>query len=232
MSTRILAIDTTTEACSVALIINGEVCKRFAIVPREHTNYILPMVDSVLKEANITLTSLNAIAFGRGPGSFTGTRISIGIAQGLAFGADLPLLGISTLITLAQGARRQTGANMVLSAINARIGEVYWAQYYFQEDGGYWIGESSETILTLERMEVITRTLTDKWVYAGTGWQANPVLLTTDMPFLSSGKTLLPTAQDMLPLALQFWKNGEAIAVDKVVPSYMQKKTIWKKLSS
>lgn len=140
MSTRILAIDTATEACSVALWNNGEKHALFEICPREHTQRILPMVQQVLAESGVTLNQLDALAFGRGPGSFTGVRIGIGIAQGLAMGAELPMIGVSTLATMAQGAFRVTGATQVLAAIDARMGEVYWGQYQ-RQDNGVWVGE-------------------------------------------------------------------------------------------
>ncbi|MGO3800463.1 MAG: tRNA (adenosine(37)-N6)-threonylcarbamoyltransferase complex dimerization subunit type 1 TsaB, partial [Vibrio casei] len=97
MSAKILALDTSTENCSVALMINDQMFTRSEVAPRDHTKKILPMVDEVLKEAGISLHDLDALAFGRGPGSFTGVRIGIGIAQGLSFGAELPMIGISTL---------------------------------------------------------------------------------------------------------------------------------------
>lgn len=100
---RILAIDTATEACSVALLSDGAVSAHFEECPREHTQRILPTVKDILTQGNTALTDLDATAFGRGPGSFTGVRIGIGIAQGLALGADLPMIGVSTLATMAQG---------------------------------------------------------------------------------------------------------------------------------
>lgn len=109
MSVKILALDTATERCSVALLVGNTVYSRSEIAPRDHTKKVLPMVDEVLKEAGVTLQELDALAFGRGPGSFTGVRIGIGIAQGLAFGADLPMIGISTLAAMAQAAYRLQG---------------------------------------------------------------------------------------------------------------------------
>lgn len=120
---RILAIDTATEACSVALWNNGTTFAHFEECPREHTQRILPLVKTILTEGNTALTDLDALAYGRGPGSFTGVRIGIGIAQGLALGADLPMIGVSTLATMAQGAWRMTGATRVLAAIDARMGK-------------------------------------------------------------------------------------------------------------
>lgn len=100
---RILAIDTATEACSVALWNNGTINAHFELCPREHTQRILPMVQEILAASGASLNEIDALAFGRGPGSFTGVRIGIGIAQGLALGANLPMIGISTLATMAQG---------------------------------------------------------------------------------------------------------------------------------
>lgn len=100
---RILAIDTATEACSVALWNDGNITSHFELCPREHTQRILPLVQDILTAGNVTLTDIDALAFGRGPGSFTGVRIGIGIAQGLALGANLPMIGVSTLATMAQG---------------------------------------------------------------------------------------------------------------------------------
>ena len=125
---RILAIDTATEACSAALWNDGNTCAHFELCPREHTQRILPIVQDILTQGGVSLTDLDALAFGRGPGSFTGVRIGIGIAQGLALGAELPMIGVSTLVTMAQGAWRKQGATRVLAAIDARMGEVYWSR--------------------------------------------------------------------------------------------------------
>ena len=135
MSAKILALDTATENCSVALLVNDRVYVRREVAPRDHTKKILPMVDEVLKEAGLSLNELDALAFGRGPGSFTGVRIGIGIAQGLAFGAELPMIGISTLQAMAQGSYRNMRATHVACAIDARMSEVYWGRFMRQEDG-------------------------------------------------------------------------------------------------
>ena len=140
---RILAIDTATEACSVALWNDGTVNAHFELCPREHTQRILPMVQDILTTSGTSLTDINALAYGRGPGSFTGVRIGIGIAQGLALGAELPMIGVSTLMTMAQGAWRKNGATRVLAAIDARMGEVYWAEY--QHENGIWHGEENRS---------------------------------------------------------------------------------------
>jgi tRNA threonylcarbamoyladenosine biosynthesis protein TsaB len=125
---RILAIDTATESCSAALLIDGQVSAREQLLERGHAQHILPMVDELLVEAGATLRSLAAIAFGRGPGAFTGVRLAASVAQGLAFGAALPVVPVSDLRALAQRAL-ETDARIarVLSCLDARMGEVYWA---------------------------------------------------------------------------------------------------------
>lgn len=174
MSTRILALDTATEACSAALWLDGEIRARFEICPREHTRRILPMVDGLLAESGIALRQLDALAYGRGPGSFTGVRIGIGIAQGLALGAGLPMIGISTLAALAQGAWRQTGIDRVFAAIDARMGEVYWAPYRRDADGGW---QGSEVVIKPEQLASSVAGLSGLWASAGTGWETYPALV-------------------------------------------------------
>ena len=229
MSTRILAIDTATEACSVALWNHGETLAHFELCPREHTQRILPLVEQILAEAGLTLSQLDALAFGRGPGSFTGVRIGIGIAQGLALGADLPMIGVSTLQTMAQGAFRRTGATRVLTAIDARMGEVYWGEYSRTAQGG-WQGEASEAVLTPEQVQARAQSLSGQWATAGTGWTSYPDLVAGTLLTLNDGDMLLPHAEDMLPPALDAWSAKRTVAVDQAEPVYLRNEVTWKKL--
>lgn len=229
MSTRILAIDTATEACSVALWNNGEKHALFEICPREHTQRILPMVQQILAESGVSLNQLDALAFGRGPGSFTGVRIGIGIAQGLAMGADLPMIGVSTLATMAQGAFRQMGATQVLAAIDARMGEVYWGQYQRQNDG-VWGGENTEAVFTPERAQQNVTALAGEWASVGTGWGTYPDMAAATPIMLVDGQITLPQAEDMLPLALVDFALGKMTAVENAQPTYLRNEVTWKKL--
>lgn len=229
MSTRILAIDTATEACSVALWNNGEKHALFEICPREHTQRILPMVQQILAESGVSLNQLDALAFGRGPGSFTGVRIGIGIAQGLAMGADLPMIGVSTLATMAQGAFRQMGATQVLAAIDARMGEVYWGQYQRQNDG-VWVGENTEAVFTPERAQQNAMALAGEWASVGTGWGTYPDMAAATPIMLVDGQITLPQAEDMLPLALVDFALGKMTAVENAQPTYLRNEVTWKKL--
>ncbi|SFN47239.1 tRNA threonylcarbamoyladenosine biosynthesis protein TsaB [Izhakiella capsodis] len=229
MSTRILALDTATEACSVALSDGQEVLTKFELCAREHTQRILPLVQQILAEAGLALNQLDALAFGRGPGSFTGVRIGIGIAQGLAFGAGLPLIGVSSLETMAQGAWRLHRAQRVLAAIDARMGEVYWAQYQ-RSDVGDWQGESTEAVLNPEAAVLRMKQLDGDWTPVGTGWQAWPVLTQKSKLNLTGCEVMLPAAQDMLPLALLALAQGKAVDAEHAEPVYLRNEVAWKKL--
>ncbi|MBK4769690.1 MAG: tRNA (adenosine(37)-N6)-threonylcarbamoyltransferase complex dimerization subunit type 1 TsaB [Pantoea sp. Morm] len=230
MSARILALDTATEACSAALLNQQQIDARFEIAPRDHTQRILPLVQELLQAQSLALDALDALAFGRGPGSFTGVRIGIGIAQGLALGANLPMIGVSSLATMAQGAWRLTGATRVLAAIDARMGEVYWAEYQRNEQGA-WQGAESEAVLKPEAAQARIAQLSGEWATVGTGWQAYPQLLAgaTGAQLLTTTVTL-PAAEDMLPLALSAWQRGDSVAVENAEPVYLRNEVAWKKL--
>ncbi len=229
MSTCILAVDTATEACSVALSYDGQIISRFAVSPREHTQKILPMVNEVLSEAGIKLQQVDALAFGRGPGSFTGVRIGVGIAQGLAFGADLPMIGVSSLNTMAQGVYRLLGHKQVLVAIDARMSEVYCAHYQLNENGE-WQGEESEAVLTPSLFKSSFQDFLGEWAIAGTGWEAYPELMIENKLPLIASDVLLPSAEDMLPIALLQWQKGNIASVDDAQPTYLRNEVTWKKL--
>jgi tRNA threonylcarbamoyladenosine biosynthesis protein TsaB len=132
---KLLAIDTATDACSVALYLHDQMIERFAVMPRAHTRLLLPLIDELLKEADIPLTELDAFAFGRGPGSFTGIRIACSVIQALSFGLNKPVVSVSTLHALAQGAARTSGATRVFASLDARLGSLYWGLFEMGSEG-------------------------------------------------------------------------------------------------
>ena len=144
---RILAFETSAKAASVALLegdaLLGELYLNCGLT---HSRTLLESAQRLLEITELTAKDIDAVACAAGPGSFTGVRIGIGIAQGLALGAELPMIGVSTLATMAQGAWRKTGATRVLAAIDARMGEVYWAEYQ-RDEQGVWHGEETEAVL-------------------------------------------------------------------------------------
>ncbi|MBN0466254.1 tRNA (adenosine(37)-N6)-threonylcarbamoyltransferase complex dimerization subunit type 1 TsaB, partial [Pseudomonas aeruginosa] len=161
--------------------------------------------------------------------SLTGVRIGIGIAQGLALRAELPMIGASTLATMAQGAWRKTGATRVLAAIDARMGEVYWAEYQ-RDEQGVWHGEETEAVLKPDAVAERLAQLSGEWATVGTGWQAWPDLAKASGLTLSSGEIELPAAEDMLPLACYLLAAGKTVAVEKAEPVYLRNEVAWKKL--
>jgi tRNA threonylcarbamoyladenosine biosynthesis protein TsaB len=132
---RLLALDTSTEACSVALLLDGELHMRFQVTERSHAELVLPMVEGLLGEAGLVLADLDGLAFGRGPGAFTGLRIACGVVQGLALGADLPVVPVSSLAAVAEQVPAAAG-EVVLVCNDARMGEVYWGVYCRDAQGG------------------------------------------------------------------------------------------------
>ncbi|MBM7454619.1 tRNA threonylcarbamoyladenosine biosynthesis protein TsaB [Oceanisphaera litoralis] len=224
--TRILAIDTATEACSAALWQNGELLSRYQVAPRGHTDLILPMVAELLAEGELTLNQLDGLAFGRGPGSFTGVRITLGVAQGLAYGADLPLLGVSNLQALAQGAHRACGGERVLTAIDARMGEIYVGAYRLEQ--GLMVGTLEERVLPPGQF-LDTCADTDRWqLGVGSGFvtyaelMSRVEVLCEAVPF--------PEARDLLPQAIALCRAGLGVAAADARPVYLRDKVTWQKL--
>ncbi len=228
----LLALDTATEACSAALWHNGQCLSRFELAPREHTQRILPLIDGLLKQATLSIEHLDAIIFCRGPGSFTGVRIGIGITQGLALGGERPVMGFSSLVILAQGARRKLQAERVLVAIDARMGEVYWAEYQFNQQTGLWVGQETEQVITPEKARLRLHQLSGSWHYAGTGWQAYPQLSQLLEQQSYPLQVTLPEAEDMLSLAIAHWQQdpNPLCSVTEIEPLYLRNEVTWKKL--
>jgi tRNA threonylcarbamoyladenosine biosynthesis protein TsaB len=218
--TRILAIETATDACSVALLLEDEVQERFEIVPRQHAALLLPFVESLLASAAIGLDRLDAIAFGCGPGSFTGLRIAAGMTQGLAFGADLPVVPVSTLAALAQGTVVQHGVRAVLAALDARMKEVYWGAFRC-DDTGLVDPLGGEAVSVPQRVRVPAA---DHWVGAGSGWDSYADVLATqcDMASVDIYRDQQPHAADVARLAARAFAQGNAVAAELAAPVYLR----------
>lgn len=216
--TTLLALDTATEACSVALLHDGKVSSHYEVIPRLHAQKLLPMIQQLLADAGTTLSAVDAIAFGRGPGAFTGVRIAIGVVQGLAFALDRPVLPVSNLALLAQRALREHGARQVAAAIDARMDEVYWGCYQAQAGEMRLLG--NEAVLAPEAAALPEGAAGD-WYGAGTGWGYAERIAVT---LAGQEATLLPHALDLLTLAEFAWKRGEAVVADLAQPVYLRDK--------
>ena len=215
---KLLAIDTVTEACSVALLVNNNIEERYEIVPRNHTHRVLPMVDELLAEAGMTLNELDGFVLDRGPGSFTGVRIGTSVVQGLAFATDLPVLTVSSLAALAQAGLREHGLKNVLSVIDARMGEVYW--------GFYQSHDACMQLLSKEHVTPVDNIMMEKgsWTVLGSGCDEYGELLKNldGVCEIKMDGAKFPRARDLLELARCQWSEGNCVSADKVQPIYLR----------
>lgn len=221
---KLLAFDTATEMCSVALWIDGELRVREQELAQGHGARLLPMIDALLAEAGIALNRLDALAFGRGPGGFTGVRLGASVAQGLAFGAGLPVLPVSDLLAVAQRAfDLQPQARRVLVCNDARMSEVYTAVYVCSAAGDAPRLEGLESVRPPGEVELAASPLAT--IGAGRGFRAYPLLRERlQGGLLQIHEDLLPTAAAMLPAALADWHNGLAVAPSAAQPVYLRDK--------
>lgn len=228
---KFLALDTSTEACSVALDLDGQIIALDEVCPQQHSKRILPMVQQLLADAGVSLHQLDGIIFGRGPGSFTGVRIGVSVAQGLAFGADLPVFGVSTLAAMAQAAAVQQNATAVIAAIDARMAEVYIAAYALDEEGLMQAITPEIAAKPAALPEVLTSLrFTSQVLGVGTGWQTYPQALQQLAPALIAEAILYPSAQFMLPFATRAWQQQLFVSADQAEPVYVRDEVTWQKL--
>ena len=227
----LLALDTSTEACSVALWHKGEKTHLDELAQRTHTKRILPMIDELLANSGINLKQVDALAFGRGPGSFTGVRVGAGIAQGLALGADLPVIAVSNLTAMVQAAFELHQAENVAAAIDARMNEVYFSQVK-REKVRSELGEFFQWSPVIEEQvcqpEKVLEQFSDLTAYrVGTGWVAYPQFKDSG---LEGSDIILPSAQYMLELALTDYAQNKVISALEIEPVYLRNEVTWKKL--
>jgi tRNA threonylcarbamoyladenosine biosynthesis protein TsaB len=218
---KILALDTATEACSVSLAIGDRSIDRYVELERGHAELLLPMVDEVLAEGGIALGSLDAIAFGRGPGGFTGVRLAASVAQGLAYGAEVGVVPVSDLAAVAQRVLQLDPAIRRVVTINdARMREVYWAQFEARSLP-VLVGEEQVSPATEVRLPSLTGS--DSWAAAGRGLVAWPELAER---CLAAGAVLysqlLPRASEVLALARPVVAAGQSLDPALALPIYVR----------
>ena len=215
--TTLLALDTATECCSAALLHDGRVTARSEVIPRQHAQRLLPMIEELLGERELRLPDVDALVFGRGPGAFTGVRIATGMVQGLAFAADKPVIAVSNLAALAQRAWREHGAETVAAAIDARMDEVYWGLYGLQD--GVMKSLNDERVCPPEAVSLPDGVASVAG--AGTGWQyADRLAVSAER----SWPQMLPDAVDLITLALPRWLAGEVLDAADAQPVYLRDK--------
>ncbi|MGR8999900.1 MAG: tRNA (adenosine(37)-N6)-threonylcarbamoyltransferase complex dimerization subunit type 1 TsaB [Gammaproteobacteria bacterium] len=232
---KLLALETATQACSAALSIDGVITERFELTANEHTRLILPMIDSLMANAGLKPQQLDVLAFGCGPGSFTGVRIATGVIQGIALGADLPVVPVSTLAAIAQEFFDENNVkekderlkaelsifNVAFTAMDARMGEIFWGVYRRDEQGfAELIGKESVT----PAAEVEFPDMTG--VGIGSGWGVYQQELMTRLAgragYCENDK--LPRARAIARLGARGFERGLAVAVEQAMPVYLRNK--------
>lgn len=226
----ILAIETATDACSVAVFVDGQITERHEIVPRQHSQRLFTMLGELLSYGNLADQGIQAIAYGCGPGSFTGLRIAASAVQGLAYSSNLPAIAVSTLAVMAQSALRQgevRADDTVLCTLDARINEIYSAIYSYEDNlavlqEGPWAGAPAD----LSPLESGTLCA------VGSGCQfLHQFPQSLRERIRSSRSDLLPVARDIIPLALTKFRHGEILTPARAQPVYVRDEISWKKLA-
>jgi len=215
----LLSLDTSTEVLSLALKLGDKTFTHSQIAGNASSQLILPQIQALLDAANVQLTDLDGIAFGAGPGAFTGVRIACGVAQGLGFGANIPVVGVNTLLALAEA----TGESRVIACLDARMSEIYHAA--FEKVNGAWQEVSATQVCKPEAApKILTDTLHDDWVGAGSGWTLYGAMLSDIYtPNVCNIMTdITPSAEAILQLALPTFAAGLAKSASEAAPIYIR----------
>lgn len=215
----ILALDTGTECCSTALLYQGSVFERVAMTQRDHSDLILGMMDDLFEEAETTISVVDAIAFGRGPGSFTGVRVGAGVAQGIAFARDIAVIPISSLMAVAQGAADELDIDNIAVAMDARMGEIYGASYRRDNEIVSLVGV--EQVCSPEKF---TPESEQQWTGIGTGWGAYDELLRQNFAENLGQVSIAhyPLASSVLKLAQIEADAGRLLPAEQAMPVYLR----------
>jgi tRNA threonylcarbamoyladenosine biosynthesis protein TsaB len=221
MTTNLLAIETSTEACSAALLVGERLFERSELAPRRHAELILPMIEDLLAEADIARRQIDGIAVGRGPGAFTGVRLAISVAQGLALGLDVPVVPVSSLAALAQDVPAPAGAP-ILAVIDARMGEIY-AGTFRQTASGLVEAIGLESVGPAHGLALPPGA---GWWVVGSGWSAYRDVIAARLggePHWADGARY-PQAHAIARLALPQFVAGRAVAPELALPVYLRDK--------
>lgn len=227
--TAILAIDTSSEACSATLKIDNHSETLFEIAPQAHSQLLLPQCEQLLANAGMELSQVDVIAYSRGPGSFTGLRIGAGVVQGLAFAHDIPVIPVSSLEALAQRVAKQHRDATVLSVIDARMQEVYWAAYRIDDQGCLTLQNEE----TLSKPEAVTINCTGTVIGIGTGWDIYESALRNQIKPLEIDHIYSKqhvSAEEIALLAANKLARKEdlLVAAEKALPVYLRNNVVQK----
>ncbi|WP_343188446.1 tRNA (adenosine(37)-N6)-threonylcarbamoyltransferase complex dimerization subunit type 1 TsaB [Buchnera aphidicola (Neophyllaphis varicolor)] len=218
MSFNILCIDTSTILCSASILINNKKFSIFKICNNNHSKEIFVLIKNLLYKSNLKLNNINLIACGIGPGSFTGIRIAIGIANGISLGINVPVIGISTLAIIAEQVWRKKNIKKVIVSMKANSTEVYFAKYIKKND--IWTGMDTEVILKEKKLKNTIKKIKGTWIMAGTsqikGFKKNKINI-------KNSNIKFPLAKDIIPFALLKTKNIKNLKNEILYPNYLKK---------
>jgi tRNA threonylcarbamoyladenosine biosynthesis protein TsaB len=216
-SVNLLALDTTSDACSVAVLCGGEIKEQFVLTKNEHSKMLLTMVDELMAEAGITPTQLDAIAFGRGPGSFTGIRIGVGVVQGIAFAAELPVIPISSMAAIASGCENK---EYIAVALDARMQQIYCACYQRATDG-MMVLYGTEQVMNPDQWQ-LDRSIS--WHGAGSGWgvYADTLMQNNVDCVHQHHSDCYPRAKDIVRMGAVMFAAGEGRPAHEALPVYIR----------
>lgn len=223
MLRNILAIETSSAVCSVALSTNGVISEQFQPAQREQSQLILPMIDTLLIQAGLTLSELDVIALAIGPGSFTGVRLGLSVVQGLTISTEIPIIAISSLQALAQGIYHERADKKVIVCVNAYMDEIYSAQFQLAEQD-IMMPLSDEQLLAPKAL-ILPEDIAE-WVGVGTGWGAYSDQLSVKPPIIYAD--YLPHATEVLDLAIKLYSPKRLQRIDEVEAMYLRTGNAWR----
>ncbi len=216
---KLLAIETATESCSAALLIDDEVIGMSEVAPRRHNEIILSMCEQVLAQGQTSLSQLDAIAFGRGPGAFTGVRLAASVTQGIALGQDLPVVPVSSLASLAQAAFESRQVSQVLSCIDARMQEIYYGLYSHNDKKGMQLIED-ERVMPANRLDI---KINNDCYGVGSGWTAYAEDLQQALgEKINFDPGVFPQAEFVAKLAKIYFEQGQYVSAIEALPVYLR----------
>lgn len=220
----LLALDTSSDACSVALQVGEDVFEQHVVQAKEHTSILIPMIRTLLRDADIDLGNLDAIVLGNGPGSFIGMRIAASVAQGLAFGSGLKVVPVSSMAAVAAEVIDAHSATEVVVAQDARMNEAYLG-IYRRDDDGLPVAVMEEVLQPVEKIEVLAEMTSSALFAGGQAWQKYPALLDLNRAAITQViDVYYPKASYLLALGARGYEDGGAVEPEKLAPAYIRTK--------
>ena len=229
---KLLALDTSSDACSVALQLDNTISETHVVEAKQHTRLLIPMIRDSLRDAGVQLQDLDAIILGNGPGSFIGMRIAASVAQGLAFGSGLKIVPVSSMAAVAAEVMETYSAAEVIVAQDARMNEAYLG-IYRNAGEGIPAAVTDEVLQPIEKIDVLAAANVAVLFAAGQAWEKYPALLELNRAAIAELVDVrYPKARYLLGLGMRAWQAGEAIAPENLAPAYIRSKVAEKPRTS